>query len=38
MTYAEAKRVIDVLIDAQILKEKDRNVAMELLMNAERED
>lgn len=38
MSYQEAKKIIDLLIETMILKEKDRNVAMDLLMEIEKED
>ena len=38
MTYEEAKRVVDVLIDALMLKENDRNIVMDLLMDLDAEE
>ena len=35
MKYAEAKIIVDVLIDAQMLKELDRNIVMDLLMDTD---
>ena len=33
MNYSDAKTVVDLLIDTLMLKESDRNIVMELLMN-----
>ena len=38
MTYEEAKRVVDVLVDALMLKENDRNIVMDLLMDLDAEE
>jgi hypothetical protein len=37
MTYEKAKKIVDTLIDALIIKETDRNIVMDLLMNIENE-
>ena len=36
MSYEEAKKIVDLLIDTMILKEDDRNVTMDLLMNIDK--
>ena len=33
MSYEEAKKIVDLLIDTMVLKESDRNIAMDLLMS-----
>lgn len=33
MNYENAKKIVDLLIDTQILEESDRNITMDLLMN-----
>lgn len=36
MSYEEAKKIVDLLIDTMILKEGDRNITMDLLMNIDK--
>lgn len=35
MSYEEAKKIVDLLIDTMLLKESDRNITLDLLMNIE---
>ena len=36
MSYEEAKKIVDLLIDTMMLKESDRNIVMDLLMNIDK--
>lgn len=36
MSYEEAKKIVDLLIDTMILKEDDRNITMDLLMSIDK--
>ena len=36
MSYEEAKKIVDLLIDTMILKEDDRNITMDLLLGIDK--